>query len=104
MINQISPGLLQGAAASAGTMSESRLREVSREFETVMLEIVFRQVRSATRSINHEKIGIDRDIYEGWQDQMWARAMASGGGMGLGESLYRQLQQQQLQQAAAEPE
>lgn len=102
MIYGISPSLLQGAANQTGTAGDTRLRDVSREFETVMLEIVLRQMRSATRSINQEKIGMDRDTYEGWQDQMWARAMSSGNGIGLGEALYRQLQQQQLEKAETE--
>lgn len=102
MIHGISPSLLQGAANQVGQAGDQRLREVSREFETVMLEIVLRQMRAATRSINQEKIGMDRDIYEGWQDQMWARAMSTGNGIGLGEALYRQLQQQHLQKAETE--
>lgn len=96
--------MIQGVSPtqSFAQAQPDRLREVSRQFESIFLEMVLKQMRAATRSLSDKQSDMARDTYEGWQDEHFARAMTAGTGMGLGEALYRQLQQQALARQADE--
>jgi len=101
MITGLSPSLLRPPATETPEGRSDRLREVAREFEAVFLEIILRQMRTSNQALGGgEKPGMARQTYEGWQDTMFAKNIAGGQGIGLGEMLYRQLQQEQLRQQA----
>lgn len=90
-------GAPAAGAGSAAKAENEKLREVAREFEAVFIGMLLKQARSATRAMSDEKPSFGRETYEGWQDEELARCMALGQGIGIGEMLYRQLLQQQLQ-------
>jgi peptidoglycan hydrolase FlgJ len=81
-----------------------KLRQATQEFEAVFVEMLLRQMRSANRALGSEETGFARDTYEGWQDEQMARSISQGAGFGLGDALYRQLQQQQTAAAPPVPE
>lgn len=81
---------------------QKKLKEVAEEFEALFVETILKQARTASRALSgEEKSGMGRDVYEGWQDQHLARAITTGGGIGLAETLYRQLQQDQINKEAS---
>lgn len=84
-----------GAAdkAKAKDPQDEKLRETAREFEAVFLGVLLQEMRKSTRSLSAQKPSFARETYEGWQDEMSAKSMASGRGVGLAEILYRQMLQ-----------
>lgn len=93
MVNGIAAHLLKVPANETEAARSERLRGVTREFETIFLETILRQMRTSTRSTSGNKVGLARETYEGWQDQQFARSISAGSGIGLAEMLYRQLQE-----------
>jgi len=101
MMTGLSPALLSPVVNETPEGRSERLREVAREFEAVFLEIILKQMRTSNQALGGgERPGMARQTYEGWQDSMFAKNIAGGQGIGLGEMLYRQLQQEQLRQQA----
>lgn len=81
-------------AQAAADPRDARLRETAQEFEALFVEMLFKQMRSANNALSGEPKSFARSTYEGWQDQEMARAISRQGSLGLGEMMYRQLQQQ----------
>lgn len=96
MMDGISPSLLRAPVHETPAARDERLREAAREFEVMFLGILLKQTRATTRALSTEKVSFARETYEGWQDEMFAKNIAMGGGIGLGEVMYRQLQQEQI--------
>lgn len=86
-------------AATPATPEEAKLKEAAQEFEQFFLQLLLKQARQTTQAMRGEAASQERQIYEEWQDESLARAIASGQGIGLGEQLYRQLIERQLRQA-----
>lgn len=89
------PGNAPGMGAPKGP---DKLKEATEEFEAFFLQMILKQMRAANHALSDQPASFARDTYEGWQDEEMARQIARAGGTGLGEVLYRQLQQQQLSQ------
>jgi len=70
---------------------EAQLRQVTREFEALFLEILLKQARRATEGLGGGQGSLARQIYRDWFDQQVAQQVAAVGGTGLGEVLYRHL-------------
>lgn len=82
--------------APAGTRApggepDPKLVEAAREFEAMFVAQLLKQARQAARSLSERESAPGADVYEGWQDDAMARAVASGRGLGLAETLVRQL-------------
>ena len=74
---------------------ESDLREVAREFESILLNEVFKAMR---RTVNADASGPGQgnggfalDLFTGMLDEELAKGGGASGGFGLAEELYRQL-------------
>lgn len=78
------------------------LRAVCREFEAILVEQVLRQARSAAH-VGAVQKSFGRGVYESWQDQTTAGALAAGDGIGLAEMLSRQLARRVDAAAVAAP-
>jgi flagellar protein FlgJ len=89
------------APGTPADKAPDKLRQATQEFEAVFVQMILSQMRSANREMGGDETNFSRDIYEGWQDEQTARSISQSGGIGLGEALYRQLQQQQLAGATA---
>lgn len=89
------------APGAQADKAPDKLRQATQEFEAVFVQMILSQMRSANREMGGEETNFSRDIYEGWQDEQTARSISQSGGIGLGEALYRQLQEQQLASATA---
>lgn len=82
--------------ATPAPPANDRLKAATEEFEAFFVEMLLRQSREGARSMSGEQPGFARQTQEGWQDAELARSVAHSGGLGIGEMLYRQLQEQQL--------
>jgi Rod binding domain-containing protein len=85
-----------GPRKPAAPPPQDRLKDATAEFEAFFVETLLRQAREGARSLSGEQPGFARQTQEGWQDAELARSVAHSGGLGIGEMLYRQLQEQQL--------
>lgn len=91
MVNTVTGAPPRPQTAGAG---DANLKQAAQEFEAIFLEMLFKQMRSANAALSGESKSSARSTYEGWQDQELARSMSRQGSLGLGEILYKQLQQQ----------
>lgn len=81
-------------AVNAGrprSAEDARLREVCRQFESLFIQQLFKEARQGNALLSGRQPSFDREVYEGWQDEQFSQAMASSGGIGLADMLYRQL-------------
>lgn len=86
------------AGRKTGGDETAELRQAAQEFESFLLQQLLKQARASARLLGGdtqpEMAG--RDIFESWQDESYANAVASAGGIGLADMLVRQLQPQSL--------
>ncbi len=92
---------IEGAAMrlkSAGTAAdkleekkEKKLRKACHDFEALMLKQLLTTMRKSIPKDGILHGGYASDMYQSMMDDALAQDMAKGRGMGLGDSLYRQL-------------
>lgn len=70
---------------------KDKLLQACQDFESYLLEQVFRRMRATVPRSGLTETSFSREIFEGWQDEAFAREMARAGGVGLADQLYRQL-------------
>lgn len=75
----------------AGKTGNQKLKETVQQFEAILIKRMLSQMRASARALSSGETSGDRRIYEDWQDEMMAKEMSKGGGIGLAEVLYRQL-------------
>lgn len=74
-----------------------KLKETCKEFESIFINQMLKQARSATAQIGgSEEKSNAREIYESMQDEEMAKTMAEGKGIGLAQELYKQLSRRGL--------
>ena len=72
-------------------VEDAKLKEACQQFESLFIQQLFKESRQGLASLSGEQRSFGREVYEGWQDEQYARAMSSSGGIGLADMLYRQL-------------
>ncbi len=70
---------------------EKKLRKACHDFEALMLKQLLTSMRKSIPKDGILHGGYASDMYQSMQDDALAQEMAKGRGMGLGDSLYRQL-------------
>jgi Rod binding domain-containing protein len=93
------PASLTPAQPAGPNPADEKLKEVAQEFEAIFLQTLLKEARQGARLLSNPTPSMERETYEAWQDESLARAIASGSGIGLGELIYRQLQEEQLRLA-----
>lgn len=68
-----------------------KLMEVCREFESLFLDMMLKQMRKTVPDGGLVEKSFAREMYESMQDEEIAKDMAKGGGIGLAQELYNQL-------------
>lgn len=71
---------------------EESLKKVCREFESIFLTYLVRQMRKAIPKSDFLEGGLAGEFYRDQWDQVLAEKMTEGGGIGLAKILYQQLQ------------
>jgi flagellar protein FlgJ len=85
-----------GIAQAQGPDSETRLRELKKatqEFEAVFIGYMLKVMRSTVEPADEEGGALGKDIYLSMFDQEIALQMARNSSLGIGEMMYRQLEQ-----------
>ena len=82
--------LVPHGALNPGRTTERRIKEATQEFEAILIASLLREVRT-TDSGGLFPSGISNDIYRQFFDEEVAKAIAKGGGLGVGKMLERQL-------------
>lgn len=70
---------------------EKKLYKACQEFESVMLGTVFKQMRKSVETSDPLNQGAANTTFREMLDEEMSKKMAANGGIGLSESLYRQL-------------
>ena len=88
--------LRSGIAHAQGAEGETRLRELrkaTQEFEAVFIGYMLKVMRSTVEPADDESGALGKDIYLSMFDQEIALQMARNSSLGIGEMMYRQLEQ-----------
>ena len=85
-----------GITQAQGPDGETRLRELKKatqEFEAVFIGYMLKVMRSTVEPADEEGGALGKDIYLSMFDQEIALQMARNSSLGIGEMMYRQLEQ-----------
>jgi peptidoglycan hydrolase FlgJ len=78
-------------AAKPDSPKQQQLMKQCREFEAVMLGQVLKQMRASVQSADPLNQGHANETFRGMLDDETSKSMAKNGGIGLAETIYRQL-------------
>jgi flagellar protein FlgJ len=70
---------------------KKKLKAVCKEFEGIILNMMFRQMKATVPKSDFFPDSISREIYESMLDARLMEEAAKNGGIGLGETLFKQL-------------
>ena len=70
-------------------MDDKKLREVSREFESIFVNQLFKSMRSTFPKDELLDGGMRKDIFEDMLYDEYAKKVSHAGGIGLGDMVYR---------------
>ena len=84
---------MAGAPTTRKAPQDQRLLEVARDFESIFLRQLLRQMRATVPRSNLVQASFGREVFEGMRDDFLAGEMSKSGGIGLAEMLYRQLKE-----------
>ena len=70
---------------------EKELMEACKEFEGILLNIVYKQMKATVPKSNLVPSDYGRDIFEEMLDEEIAKEASPGSGLGLADDLYKQL-------------
>ncbi len=87
--------------AAAKNNDDKELREACKEFEAIMLDMLYKQMKSTVIKSDLFEADPGREIFESMLDEKLMEQAAKTGSLGLADSLYKQLSRQYGRQAAA---
>ena len=86
---------LSAATPEKSTKNDAALKEKCQEFEAILIQSMFKGMRSTVVEGGLIEKGNGRQIFEEMRDVEIAKSMAENQGLGIGEALYRQLQEKE---------
>ncbi len=72
--------------------SEAQLRKVSKDFETIFLQMMLKEMRNSVQKSGLMGDSQATSLFESMQDEQISRQLASAGGIGIGNMIYGQLE------------
>lgn len=75
-----------------GRQDGAKLKKALKDFEAVFMGQILKEMRKTIPKGGLFASGPQENMMRDLLDEQWARELASGPGMGLAESLYRQMQ------------
>lgn len=87
--------------AAARNNDEKELKKACQEFEALMLDMIYKQMKATVIKSQLVEEEPGREIFESMLDEEIARQAAEAGGIGLADSLYKQLSRQYGRKTAA---
>jgi len=77
--------------AAVNKNDEQELKKVCREFESILLSLMYKQMKATVPKSELIPGDAARDIFESMLDDKLMEEASQKGGMGLGDALYKQL-------------
>jgi flagellar protein FlgJ len=71
------------------SMSDSKLKDVSQEFESLFINQLFKSMRNTVPKNEWLNGGLKQDVFEDMLYNEYSKNIAKGGGFGLGEMVFR---------------
>ena len=87
----LSPIRASKKPAKPESKAQHELMKACKDFESVMLTQVFKQMRASVDSNDPLNQGAANKTYREMLDDEWGKSMAANGGIGLADAIYRQL-------------
>jgi flagellar protein FlgJ len=73
------------------THSDAEIQQVSKNFESIFLQMVFKEMRNSVQKSNLLGNSQGMEFFESMYDEKLTQQLASSGGMGLGQMVYQKL-------------
>lgn len=87
--------------AAAKSNDDRELRKACQEFEAIMLDMLYKQMKATVIKSNLIEADPGKEIFESMLDEKLMEQASKTGSLGLAESLYKQLSGQYGRQVAA---
>jgi flagellar protein FlgJ len=87
--------------AAARNNDEKELKKACQEFEALMLNMIYKQMKATVIKSQLVEEEPGREIFESMLDEELAEQASKAGGIGLADSLYKQLSRQYGRKTAA---
>lgn len=80
--------------AAAKNNDDKELKKACQEFEGIMLDMIYKQMKSTVMKSELVEEGPGREIFQSMLDEELVEQASKAGGLGLADSLYKQLSRQ----------
>ncbi len=87
--------------AAAKNSDDKELKKACQEFEALMLDMIYKQMKSTVIKSELVEEEPGREIFESMLDEKLVEQASKASGLGLADSLYKQLSRQYGKQASA---
>ena len=75
------------------THSDAELRKVSQNFESIFMQMMFKEMRNSVEKSNLFGNSQATQFFEGMRDEEMTKQLSASGGIGIGSMIYQQLKQ-----------
>ena len=82
---------LKKMGQTADTANEAKLKKACKDFEAIILQQLLSAMRKSVPKGGLLESGFSQDMYQSMYDENLAQEMANGKGIGLADTLFRQL-------------
>jgi hypothetical protein len=90
LTKSLSPGALNPLSGNA-THSEAELKQVSKNFESIFLQMLFKEMRNSVQKSGLFGNSQGMELFESMYDEQLTQQLASAGGLGMGQMIYQKL-------------
>ena len=90
LTKSLTPQALNSLSGPA-SHSDSEIRQVSKNFEAIFLQMLFKEMRNSVQKSNLFGNSQAMEFFESMHDEQLTQQLASTGGMGLGKMVYEKL-------------
>lgn len=77
----------------AKTHSEAELKQVAQNFESIFIQMMFKEMRNSVEKSNLFGNSQATEFFESMKDEEMSKQLAASGGIGLGNMVYQRLKQ-----------
>lgn len=73
--------------------SDAELKQVSQKFESIFVQMMLKEMRNSVQKSNLMGNSQASEFFESMHDEQLSKQLASSGGIGIGDLIYKKLQQ-----------
>lgn len=79
--------------SQAGSHTDDELRKVSKDFESIFMRMIFKNMRSTVERAGVLGNSRAMEYFESMRDDQLAESLANSGGLGIGNMIYQKLKE-----------